>query len=156
MLRPQDRQARRLLLAFAGAGFPSGGGILSVERACGLHFGEVVHRPLADRHEWFAECLAERGEGVFDVGWDHVDHVSTDEAVGFHAAQGLGEHLLRDALDCAFELAVAAWAVEQCVDDQASPFVGEAFERLARLTVLIKHIGTDLSRCVHMQVLSVS
>ncbi len=50
---------------------------------------------------------------------------------GFHAPQGLGQHLLRNPLDHAFELAVATRAVEERVDDQAGPLVRDPVQRLA-------------------------
>ena len=46
---------------------------------------------------------------------------------------------------------MAARPVEQRVDDQASPLVGDAVERLARLAVLVEHVRLD----GHLPVLSV-
>ena len=57
--------------------------------------------------------MAERGEAVFDVGWDHIDDGAFDESVGFHAAQGLGEHLLRDPL-----VAICQWAMDHLAELQ--------------------------------------
>jgi glyoxylase-like metal-dependent hydrolase (beta-lactamase superfamily II) len=117
--------------------------------ACRLYLRQVIHRPLADRDERVGERLPERGEPVFDARRDDVDHGPLDEAVRLHAAQGLGEHLLRDALDHPLQLAVSSWTVEQRVDDQAHPFVGDPIQGLARFAVLAEDVGAELVDSVH-------
>src|SRR4051812_8893672 len=112
----------------------------AARQACRLHLGEVLHRPRADRDQRRLQRLPERRQPVLDGGRDHVEDGPLHEPVGLHAAQRLREHLLRDAVDRAAQLTVALRAVDERVDHQAGPLVGDTVERLARLAVLIEHV----------------
>src|SRR5262249_1719127 len=90
-------------------------------------------------------------------GRDHVDDRALYQSVSLHAAQRLREHLLGNPIDLAPQLAVAQWAVEQRVDDQAGPLVGQPVESLSGLAVLVQHVGDDslVARGRHATSLSV-
>ena len=50
-------------------------------------------------------------------------HLTAHEPIAFQAAQGLGEHLLRDAADLALQFGVAPCAGGENVNDERGPFV---------------------------------
>lgn len=88
--------------------------------------------PAAEAVQRFDESAAEPGEGVFDFRWHNRMDGAPNEAVALEAAQGLGEHFLRDAADLALELGITLGAVGQDLDDESGPFVGDAVEDEAR------------------------
>ena len=58
-------------------------------------------------------------------------------------------------LDHPLQLAVSPWTIEQRVGDQARPSVGDPIQGLARFTVLVEDVGSDLVDSVRSGVLSV-
>src|SRR5262245_56007815 len=68
--------------------------VLPAERLSGrFHLGAVLLRPLPYSAEGFAEALAQRGEGVIDVGRDDRADGAGDQPVRLHLPDRLGEHL---------------------------------------------------------------
>src|SRR5687768_11336702 len=87
---------------------------------------EALHplaAPVAQWSEGFIERATVLGERVFDLGWHLAEHLAMDEAILFHLAQLLDQHLLADAGQATPQLAEAADAVVvQLPQDQRFPF----------------------------------
>ena len=87
--------------------------------------------PVPHPAKGFAEAAAEVGQPIFDLGRDDREHLSVDEPVALHRAQGLRQHLLADAGDQPRELGEAAGAmVLELFEHKQRPFVGDAPDQL--------------------------
>src|SRR5581483_2106648 len=112
----------------------------------------------------FDEGLAEGGKGVFDPRGDDGVNLPGDQAVPLQAPQGLGQHLLRDPFDLPLQLAVAAGAARQGVDDEGGPLVGDQIEDALRAAISFQdraflfvrhdHLYTTFARRVAIRNLS--
>jgi hypothetical protein len=83
-----------MLLCAAWVGLPVSGVVIC---ASGFYFSDVVLDPYAQLGERSHEVLAQRGQGVFDLGRYNRVHLARDQTVPLQAPQGLGEHLLQVA-----------------------------------------------------------
>ena len=82
----------------------------------------------------FSEC----GQGVLDMLWGGVfEYPSFDQPVTFHAPQGLGQDLLRDAGQPTAQFGVPLRSGEQRVDQQNPPLGGQSLQRLPGCAALL-------------------
>lgn len=85
-----------------------GSGQLGVEAAPGgFYVVEVGAGPAAHPVDDGARGLTSLGEAVVDAGWDLGMDRAVHQAVALQVAQGLGEHLVADALDPGVEFGEA-------------------------------------------------
>lgn len=66
-------------------------------------------------------------------------HCALHQAVALQAAQGLGEHFLRNPADLALKRGVTHRAAGKNLDDERSPFVRDTIEHQPGGTARIKH-----------------
>ena len=91
----------------------------------------VRERPRADRAQRGGQRGAQRGERVVDARRHLGVHLAADQAVALHAAQRLGQHLLRDRRQVAEELVVAAGAVAEREQHVDGPLGGQEAQAVA-------------------------
>ncbi len=92
--------------------------------------------PFPDAAECCSEAVAERRERVLHTRRDDGVNLAGEEAVGLHLAEGLGEHLLTDAIDDLGEAAEAKGAVlSEGLEDKHGPLVGDAADDLFDKTI---------------------
>jgi hypothetical protein len=97
----------------------------------GFDFWGVMLGPIADGVEREGEGAAERGERIFDHGWNDGIDLAGDKAILLESAEGLGEHFLGDAGDFALKLVVAQGAIRQAAEDEGGPFAADPGEEIA-------------------------
>jgi hypothetical protein len=93
-----------------------------------FQLGQMFFRPLTNCFQGFDQRAAERGERVFHSWGDDGKNRPPNESIPFQAAQSLGQHLLRDAIDFALQLCVAMNAIAQNANDESGPFISDAIE----------------------------
>ncbi len=102
----------------------------------------VLGRPGADGRQRLSQGFAQRSQAVFHVlGGGVLEHPPFDQTVALHGAQGLGQHLLRDAGQPAAQLGVPLRAGQQRVDQQDPPFSGQPLQRLPGSAAFFQDIG---------------
>jgi hypothetical protein len=85
--------------------------------------------------------VAEGGELVDDPGWDLGEDLPGGQAVAFHPAQGLGQHLGCDAAEVAAHFRVPHRAVAEQQDDEHRPLVTDAVQHEPRWAVRVEQIA---------------
>jgi hypothetical protein len=68
-------------------------------------------------------------------------HSALHEPIALEAAQGLGEHFLRNPADLALKRGVTHRAAGKNLDDERSPFVSNTVEHQPGRTARIEHGG---------------
>src|SRR5947207_1524447 len=68
-------------------------------------------------------------------------HSALHQPIALEAAQGLGEHFLRNPADLALKSGVTHCAAGKNLDDEGSPFVSYAVEHQSGGTARIEHGG---------------
>ena len=66
-------------------------------------------------------------------------HCALHQPVALEAAQGLGEHFLRNPADLALKRSVTHRAARENLDDERSPFVSDPVKHQPRRTAWIEH-----------------
>jgi hypothetical protein len=82
-------------------------------------------RPIPYRCDWFGESVAQSGKLIFNMRRYFGEDGAAHDAVAFQFAQGLGKHLLRNAIDPAPQRGKTTGAILKQANDQGGPLVGE-------------------------------
>jgi hypothetical protein len=69
--------------------------------------------PIAKGRQRLVEDSSQRGERVLNRRWHRSERIAADQPVAFEIVQGLGQDLLRDAVDAATEFAEAVRAFRE-------------------------------------------
>ena len=116
-------------------------GHLFGSRAVRLKLPEMFFRPTTKSLERLDQRASELRKRIFYFGRHDRMHRAVDQAVALEAAQGLGEHFLRNPADLALKGGVTHRAAGKNLDDERSPFVSNAIEHQPGGTARIEHGG---------------
>src|SRR5437870_7281063 len=97
-----------------------------------FQFRQMLFRPFANRLQWLNQSPTERREGILDFGWNNRVDRPPDQPIPLEAAQGLGQHLLRNAANLTLQFRIAMGAVAQDVNDKRRPLVGDTIKDKTR------------------------
>jgi len=117
-------------------------------RVCGvvssLGGGDLVDMrfgPVTDGGDRLDEGLAEAGESILDPRRDLRVDVTGDQAVTFHPAQCLGQHLGGDVTELAAQLGKPHGAVAEQQHDKNGPFVADPVEHQPGRTAGVEEVA---------------
>ena len=87
------------------------------------------------------QCASELRKRIFYFGRHNRMHCALHKAIALEAAEGLGEHFLRNPADLALERSVTHGAAGKNLNDERSPFVSDAVEHKPGGAARIEHGG---------------
>ncbi len=110
-------------------------------RAVRLKLPEMFFRPPTKSLERLDQRASQLRKRIFYFRRHNRMHCALHQAVALEAAQGLGEHFLRNPADLALKRGVTHRAAGKNLDDERSPFVSNAVEHQPGGTARIEHGG---------------
>ena len=88
----------------------------------------MFFRPFTKRMQRLDQRSAKARQGVFHLWRNHRMNGALHQSVALQTAQGLRQHLLRDAADLALQRGVTHGAASEDLNDERRPFVRNAVE----------------------------
>ena len=107
-----------------------------------LKLGEVFFRPTTKSLERLDQRASQFRKRIFYFGRHNRMHHTLHQAVALEAAQGLGEHFLRNPADLALKSGITHGPTCKNLNDERSPFVSNAIEYQPGGTARIEHRGS--------------
>src|SRR5881227_1224602 len=108
-------------------------------RAVRLKLPEMFFRPTTKSLERLDQRASQLRKRIFYFGRHNRMHCALHQAVALEAAQGLGEHFLRNPADLALKRSVTHSAAGKNLDHEGSPFVSYAVEHQSGGTARIEY-----------------
>jgi hypothetical protein len=110
-------------------------------RAVRLKLPEMFFRPTTKSLERLDQRASQLRKRIFYFGRHDRMHHALHQAVALEAAQGLGEHFLRNSADLALKRSVTHGAAGKNLDNEGGPFVSDTVEHQSGGTARIEHGG---------------
>ena len=110
-------------------------------RAIRLKLSEMLFRPATKSLQRLDQRAPQLCKRIFYFWRHNRMHCALHQAIAFEAAQGLSEHFLRNPADLALKRSVPHRAAGKNLDDERSPFVGNAVEHQPGGTARVEHGG---------------
>src|SRR5438045_5059966 len=103
-------------------------------RAVRLKLPEMFFRPTTQSLQRLDQRASQLRKRIFYFRRHNRMHYALHQTVALEAAQGLGEHFLRNPADLTLKRGVTHSTAGKALDDERSPFVSDAVEHEPRGT----------------------
>ena len=99
----------------------------------------MFFRPTTQSLQRLDQRASQLGKRIFYLRRHNRMHSALHQPIALEAAQGLGEHFLRNPADLALKSGVTHCAAGKNLDDKRSPFVSNAVEHEPGGTAWVEH-----------------